>query len=391
MISERHQMPSMPLSTPDLRLLYEPIRVRELTLRNRIVVSPMATYSAIEGKVTDWHVQHIGKLAAGGAGLIFVEQSSVNQQGRITHGCLGIWGDDQVAGLKRLADLIRGLGAASAIQIAHSGRKGSSQRPWEGGGPLGEADRQARGEASWDICAPTALPFDTDWPEPAAMSLTAIDQVVEDYCNAFRRAREAGFDVVELHCAHGYLLHSFLSPLGNQRTDEYGGNRAGRMRLPLRIAASMRAEWPEDLPCFVRLSSVDGVGIGWSLEDSVAFANELKAIGIDVIDCSSGGFKLPSENALVARTPGFQLPFSEKIRRETGLLTMGVGLIRTGEHAALVLQDGKADLVALGRELLWNPNWPAQVAVENGLEQGWDLWPEQYSWWLRRRRHQQGS
>ena len=223
------------------------------------------------------------------------------------------------------------------------------------------------------------------------MSLTEIDGVLEDYRQAFRRAREAGFDAVELHCAHGYLLHSFLSPLGNQRTDEYGGDRAGRMKLPLRIARAMRETWPEHLPCFVRISSVDGVGIGWSIEDSVAFAVELRDLGIDVIDCSSGGFKLPSEHSLVARTPGFQLPFSERIRRDTGLLTMGVGLIRTGEHAALVLEEGQADLVALGRELLWNPNWPAQTAVQNDANGGWDMWPEPYSWWLRRRRVQQGA
>jgi 2,4-dienoyl-CoA reductase-like NADH-dependent reductase (Old Yellow Enzyme family) len=379
-----------PSQAADLRLLYTPMTIRGLTLRNRIVVSPMATYSAVEGYATDWHVQHVGKLAAGGAGLVFVEQSSVNLQGRITHGCLGIWDDAQTEGLRKLADLIRALGAASAIQIAHSGRKGSSQRPWEGGGPLGDLDIAARNEGPWQSCAPSAIPFDVMWPAPEAMSLEAIEAGVEDYRQAFRRALEAGFDVVELHCAHGYLMHSFLSPLGNQRTDEYGGDLAGRMRLPLRIAAMMREMWPDDRPCFVRISSVDGVGVGWSLDESVAFSRALKAIGIDVVDCSSGGFKLPSENALVSRSPGFQLPFSERIRNETGILTMGVGLIRTGQHAALVLQDGKADLVALGRELLWNPNWPAQTAVEADPKPGWDLWPEQYSWWLRRRQVQQG-
>lgn len=223
------------------------------------------------------------------------------------------------------------------------------------------------------------------------MSTQAIEQVVADYRAAFVRARQAGFDVCELHCAHGYLLHSFLSPLGNQRDDDYGGSRDNRMRLPLRIATALRQEWPRHPPCFVRISSVDGVGMGWQLDDSIAFAQSLKALGIDVVDCSSGGFKLPAENNLVARAPGFQLPFSEAIRAQAGMLTMGVGLIRTGEQAAIVLQDGQADLVALGRELLWNPNWPVQVAVEHGLASGWDLMPEQYAWWMRRRRHQQGS
>jgi 2,4-dienoyl-CoA reductase-like NADH-dependent reductase (Old Yellow Enzyme family) len=370
--------------------LFEPYTIRGLTLRNRIVVSPMATYSAVDGHATDWHVQHIGKLAAGGAGLVFVEQSSVNLQGRITYGCLGIWDDSQIAGHRRLADLIRSLGAASAIQIAHSGRKGSSQRPWEGGLALGDVDLAARGEGPWNACAPSSIAFDYDWPVPAEMSLAAIEVVVEDYRAAFIRARAAGYDICELHCAHGYLLHSFLSPLGNQRSDDYGGTRENRMRLPLRIAAIMREVWPEGQPCFVRISSVDGVGIGWSLEDSIAFANELKAIGIDVIDCSSGGFKLPRENSLVARTPGFQLPFSEAIRQEANILTMGVGLIREAQPAALALEAGRCDLVALGRELLWNPNWPAQIAAEHGVGAGWGLWPDQYGWWIKRRFSQQG-
>lgn len=374
----------------DLDILFEPYQLRGLTLRNRIVVSPMATYSAEDGFATDWHVQHIGKLAAGGAGLVFVEQSSVNMQGRITHGCLGIWKDEHVEGLRRLTRLIAGLGAASAIQIAHSGRKGSSQRPWEGGGPLGDPDIEARGEGPWDICAPSAIPFDHGWPIPAEMTLDQIEQVVADYRAAFIRARDAGFDICELHCAHGYLMHSFLSPLGNQRSDAYGGDRAGRMKLPLRIAGAMRELWPDHLPCFVRISSVDGQGVGWQIEDSLAFAVELKKIGIDVIDCSSGGFKLPAENNLVARTTGFQLPFSERIRAEAGIATMGVGLIRTGEQAAIALQDGRADLIALGRELLWNPNWPMQIAAEHDEAHGWELMPPQYGWWLRRRKVQQG-
>jgi 2,4-dienoyl-CoA reductase-like NADH-dependent reductase (Old Yellow Enzyme family) len=315
----------------------------------------------------------------------------VNLQGRITHGCLGIWKDEHVAGLKRLTTLIRDLGAASAIQIAHSGRKGSSQRPWEGGGPLGDADIADRAEGPWESCAPSAKAFDTDWPTPTAMSIEAIEQVVEEYRAAFIRAREAGFDVCELHCAHGYLMHSFLSPLGNQRTDAYGGDRSGRMKLPLRIAGIMREVWPDHLPCFVRVSSVDGMGVGWQLEDTIAYSKELKALGIDMIDCSSGGFKLPAENNLVARTTGFQLPFSEAIREEAGLPTMGVGLIRTGEQAAIALQDGRADLIALGRELLWNPNWPMQIAAKHDEANGWKLMPPQYGWWLRRRKAQQGK
>jgi 2,4-dienoyl-CoA reductase-like NADH-dependent reductase (Old Yellow Enzyme family) len=370
-------------------LLFTPLKIRELELKNRIVVSPMATYSAIDGYSTDWHVGHIAKLAAGGAGLVFVEQSSVNVQGRITYGCLGIWDDGQVPGLKKLASLIHELNAKAAIQIAHSGRKGSSQRPWEGGGPLGAADLE-RGEGPWDIAASSSIPFDEGWPAPHSMTVDDIDGVVEDYRKAFRRAREAGFDVVELHCAHGYLLHSFLSPIANNRNDEYGGSLANRMRLPVRLAAIMREEWPAELPVFVRISSVDGVDIGWSIDDSVEFAKALKQVGVDVVDCSSGGMKLPRGNSLVSRTPGFQVPFAEKIQREAGVPTVAVGLIREVQFAEQVLREGKATLIALGRELLWNPNWPAQAALEMGCDPEWLHWPAQYAWWLKRRVIQQG-
>jgi 2,4-dienoyl-CoA reductase-like NADH-dependent reductase (Old Yellow Enzyme family) len=371
-------------------LLFTPLRLRDLELKNRVVVSPMATYSARDGHATDWHVQHIGKLAAGGAGLVFVEQSSVNTQGRITHGCLGIWDDAHLEGLTKLADIIHQFGAKAAIQIAHSGRKGSSQRPWEGGGPLGGADIAARDEGPWPIAASSTVPFDNGWPAPHMMSHADIDGVAEDFRMAFRRARRAGFDIAELHCAHGYLMHSFLSPLANNRNDDFGGSRDNRMRLPLRIAAIMREEWPDDMPVFVRISSVDGIDIGWSIEDSVAFAQELKRVGIDVIDCSSGGMKLPRGNSLVSREPGFQVPFAERIKREADMPTVAVGLIREADYAEEILKDGKATLIALGRELLWNPNWPAQTALQLGCDPEWSGWPEQYGWWLKRRTAQQG-
>jgi 2,4-dienoyl-CoA reductase-like NADH-dependent reductase (Old Yellow Enzyme family) len=371
-------------------LLFTPQRLRDLELKNRVVVSPMATYSARDGHATDWHVQHIGKLAAGGAGLVFVEQSSVNTQGRITHGCLGIWDDAHLEGLTKLADIIHQFGAKAAIQIAHSGRKGSSQRPWEGGGPLGGADIAARDEGPWPIAASSTVPFDNGWPAPHMMSHADIDGVAEDFRMAFRRARKAGFDIAELHCAHGYLMHSFLSPLANNRNDDFGGSRDNRMRLPLRIAAIMREEWPDDMPVFVRISSVDGIDIGWSIEDSVAFAQELKRVGVDVIDCSSGGMKLPRGNSLVSREPGFQVPFAERIKREADMPTVAVGLIREADYAEEILKDGKATLIALGRELLWNPNWPAQTALQLGCDPEWSGWPEQYGWWLKRRIAQQG-
>ncbi|WP_441231984.1 NADH:flavin oxidoreductase/NADH oxidase [Tardiphaga sp. 215_C5_N2_1] len=374
----------------DQPLLFTPIEIRDLRLKNRVVVSPMATYSARNGFATDWHVSHVGKLAAGGAGLVFVEQSSVSVQGRITHGCLGIWDDAHMSGLAKLARLIHDLNAKAAIQIAHGGRKSSSQRPWEGGEPLGETDVAARGEGPWDIAASSSIPFDNGWPAPHMMTATDIDQTVDDYRAAFRRAREAGYDVVELHCAHGYLMHSFLSPLANNRNDDFGGSRENRMRLPLRIAAVMREEWPDHLPALVRISSVDGVDIGWSIEDSVAFAIELKKIGIDMVDCSSGGMKLPRGNSLVSRMPGFQVPFAEQIQREAAMPTIAVGLIREPEYAEEILQKDQATLIALGRELLWNPNWPAQAALQLGCDPEWAGWPDQYGWWLKRRTVQQG-
>lgn len=371
-------------------MLFTPLQIRDLTLKNRVVVSPMATYSAIDGNVTDWHVAHIGKLAAGGAGLVFVEQSSITLQGRITYGCLGIWDDSHVAGLAKLASIIGSMGAKSAIQIAHSGRKGSSQRPWEGGGPLGDADAVSRGEGPWQVAASSAIPFDDGWPAPHMLTEDEIDRLVDDFRHAFRRARAAGFDIVELHCAHGYLMHSFLSPLANNRDDRYGGSRENRMRLPLRVAQVMREEWPDHLPAFVRISSVDGIDIGWSIEDSVAFASELKKVGVDFIDCSSGGMKLPRGKSLVSRQPGFQVPFAERIQREAGIPTVAVGLIREAEYAEAILQENKATLIALGRELLWNPNWPAQAALQLGCDPEWKNWPDQYGWWLKRRVAQQG-
>jgi 2,4-dienoyl-CoA reductase-like NADH-dependent reductase (Old Yellow Enzyme family) len=371
-------------------LLFTPLGLRALTLKNRIVASPMTMYSAVDGRSTDWHAAHIAKLASGGAGLVFVEQCAVSVQGRITHGDLGIWRDEHVEGLSKLSSIIHDMNAIAGIQINHGGRKGSSQRPWEGGGPLGPADLASRNEGPWIAAAPSSIPFDEDWPALQEMSAQDIDSVVDDFRRATVRAHRAGFDVVELHCAHGYLLHSFLSPLTNNREDQYGGSLENRMRLPLRVASAVRREWPGQLPVFVRVSSVDGVGVGWSIDDTVEFAKNLKAIGIDVVDCSSGGVKLPRDKSLPARTPGFQVPFAAKIQAEADIPTVAVGLIRECGFAESILQENKATLVALARELLWNPNWPVQAALEMGCDPDWGNWPVQYGWWLKRRTLQQG-
>ena len=372
-------------------LLFTPLQLRGLTLKNRVMLSPMAIYGAKDGFTSDLHLVHYGRFALGGVGLIFVENTAVTDEGRITHGCPGLWRDEQAENLKRITAFAHECGAAVGIQLSHCGRKGSSQRPWHGGMPLGEADLAAREELSWPIRASSSEPFDSGWPSPKELTVAEIDELVEDYRRATVRARDAGFDVVEMHCAHGYLLHSFLSPLANTRTDDYGGSLENRMRLPLRIAAAMRAEWPEDRPIFTRISSVDGINVGWSIDDSVAFARELKAVGVDVIDCSSGGMKLPRGQSLVSRTRGFQVPFAGRVRREVEIPTVAVGLIRDAEYAESVLAEGDSALIAIGREALFNPNWAVGAALELKGGSGWEDWQERYGWWLERRSIQQGD
>lgn len=372
-------------------LLFQPMTLRGLTLKNRIVISPMATYSAEDGFASDWHFAHLSRFALGGAGLIFLEATGVTREGRITNGCTGLWSDDQVAPLRRITEFIRSQGSASAIQIAHGGRKASAQRPWHGNGPLGTEDTDARGDEIWEPVAPSADAFTDGWPVPKALSEADLDEVEAAWAAAARRSLEADFDVLEIHSAHGYLLHSFLSPLSNHRNDEYGGDFEGRTRFPLRVVEAVRKAWPDDRPLFCRLSTVDGVGVGWSIEDSVAYAKLLKERGVDVIDCSTGGMRLDRDTALPARVPGFQVPFAEQIRHEAEVPTMAVGLIREAAHAEKVLEEGQADLVAIGREALWNPNWPLHAALELKGEPGWDDWAPPYEWWMRRRARQQGE
>ena len=371
-------------------VLFEPFKLRSLLLKNRIVLSPMATYGAEEGLTNDLHLVHYGRFALGGAGLIIVENTAVTRDGRITYGCPGLWSDEQLTNLRRIVDFVHANGSAIGIQLCHSGRKGASQRPWHGGKPLGDHDT-AHGEPSWPIRAPSSEPFDVGWPAPRALTLEEIDQLVDAFRKATIRARTAGFDLVEMHCAHGYLLHSFLSPLANHREDEYGGSIENRMRFPLRVAEAMRSEWPDGKPVIARISSVDGIDIGWSLEDSVLYAKALRDRGFDAIDCSSGGMILPKGHSLVSRIPGFQVPFARRIKREVGIPTVAVGLIRNGQQAEAVLEAGDADLIAIGREMLFNPNWAAHAALDLMGDVGWEVWQERYGWWLARRAKQQGD
>jgi 2,4-dienoyl-CoA reductase-like NADH-dependent reductase (Old Yellow Enzyme family) len=371
-------------------LLFQPLRLRGLELRNRVVIAPMGTYTAQDGLFSDWHHVHYGKLAQGGAGLVFVEATAIAPEGRVTHGCAGLWSDAHVAPLRRIVDFARSAGVAVGIQLAHGGRKACMQRPWYGNSQIGPADI-ARGDLPWDVVGPTNEPWGPGWLEPRAMTKADLEAVKGRYRDAIARAAAAGMDVVELHGAHGYLLHSFLSPFNNQRNDAYGGDLAGRMRFPLDVAAVAREVWPRDRPLFWRVSAVDGINVGLQLGDTIVFAKELKKIGVDVIDCSSGGMLLPKGASLVSRLPGFQVPFAEAIRREAEISSMAVGLIREARFAEQILQEGKADLIAIAREALYNPNWPQHAALELGADPDWDLWPEQYGWWLKRRDRQQAA
>jgi 2,4-dienoyl-CoA reductase-like NADH-dependent reductase (Old Yellow Enzyme family) len=319
------------------------------------------------------------------------EATSVTEDGRITHGCAGLWLDAQIDNLRRVTTFMHQFGAAAGMQLGHSGWKGATRRPWHGGGPLTAEDREQRDEAPWGIKSPSAEPFSTGWATPHELTQHDLDHLVDAFRQSARRANEAEFDVIELHCAHGYLLHSFLSPLANHRTDKYGGSLENRMRFPLRVAKVIRQAWPTEKPMFVRISSVDGIDVGWRIEDSVAFAKELRKLGVDAIDCSSGGMNLPRGKQLVSRTPGFQVPFAARIRCEAEIPTIAVGLIRDVRQAQAVLENGDADLVALAREALFNPNWAAQAAVELMPESGWNSWPEPFGWWLERRARSSGG
>ncbi len=369
--------------------LFSPVTLRDLTLKNRVVISPMCMYSAVDGMAGEFHLVHLGRFALGGAGLVFVEATAVSRRGRITHGCVGLWSDEHAVPLQRIAAFLHASGSAAGIQLSHSGFKGSSQRPWEGAGPLGPADADQRGDAPWDTEAVTDRPFDEGWPVPAEMGREEIAQLVSDFTAAAARADKAGFDVVELHCAHGYLLHAFLSPLANTRRDEYGGSLENRMRLPLAVIEAVRNVWPAHKPLFVRISSVDGIDVGWLIEDSVRFAAAAKARGVDVIDCSSGGMKLEKHQNLLARAPGFHVPYAERVRREAEIPTIAVGLIRDPHQAEAILAEGRADLVSIAREALLNPNWPAEAALHLEGSPAWRRWPEQFGWWLVRRARQQ--
>ncbi len=338
--------------------LLSPLTVRGLTLKNRVVISPMCQYSAIDGVVTDWHLVHLGRFAIGGAALVFVEATGVEARGRISPGDVGLWNDEQARALARIADFLKANGAAAGIQLAHAGRKGSTRRPWDGGAELAAGDL-AKGEPPWETLAPSAIPFADNYPRPRAMSLADMAEVILAFRQATQRAEDAGFDVVEIHAAHGYLLHEFLSPLANHRTDQYGGDLAGRMRFPLEVVETVRAIWPTSKPLFLRVSASDYVDGGLIVDDTIAFAGAAKALGVDVVDCSSGG-NTPTPPTLY---PGYQVPYAQAVRAGADIATMAVGLILDPRQAEDILIEGKADLIALARPALDDPNFAIHASA----------------------------
>jgi 2,4-dienoyl-CoA reductase-like NADH-dependent reductase (Old Yellow Enzyme family) len=363
-------------------MLFQSFRLRGIEARNRIVISPMCQYSAHDGHLDDWHLVNLGRFAIGGAGIIFTEATAVQKRGRITHGCPGLWTDSQIPGHARIAQFLLREGAVPAIQLGHAGRKAGMQRPWFGNGPLG-ADDFARGDMPWTPVGPSAIPVDEGWPVPHELSVPEIAQLVKDFVAATHRALAAGYRLIEIHGAHGYLVHSFLSPLSNHRTDAYGGNLQGRMRLALEIAEALRAVMPDDVPLAFRTSAVDGTEEGWQLDDTVVLARELKARGVDVVDCSSGGIAGPATAARGAkRQPGFQVPYAERVRREVGIPTIAVGLITHPKQAEEILVKGQADLIAIAREALFDPMWPLHAAQSLRHDVEYEMWPKQSGWWL---------
>ncbi len=377
-------------------MLFSPLTLRDIVLPNRIAVSPLCMYSAVNGIAQPWHFAHLSTFARGKAGLVFAEATAVEARGRITPGCLGIWTDQQADALRPITEFISSMGCVPGIQLAHAGRKASTRPPFvdRPGQPLQPQDNDL-GDGPWQTIAASALPIGPGWTAPTEMDESDLDTVIAGFASAARRSVNAGFKVIEIHMAHGYLLHSFLSPLSNLRQDDYGGDLTARMSFPLKVAAAVRAIMPDQIPLFIRISAIDGTPDGWTMEDSIIFGHALEQLGVDVVDCSSGGisgaprFRSDDDGKPLtkssARSPGFQVPFAERMRRETNLKSMAVGVITDPHQSEQILQQGCADIVALGREIMHNPFWPLHAAAELGHDTDFSMWPDQYAWAVDRR------
>ncbi len=343
--------------------LFDPLAIRDITFANRVFVSPMCQYSSTDGYANDWHFVHLGSRAVGGAGLVFTEATAVLPEGRISPHDLGIWMDDHIEPLARIVRFVHGQGSVAGMQLAHAGRKASTYRPWSGHGTIPESN------GGWNnVVAPSALAFADQYPMPQALSIDGIKNIVSAFANAARRASEAGFDVIEIHAAHGYLIHEFLSPLSNHRTDVYGDSFENRTRILREIVTAVRGTWPERAPLFVRISASDWVDGGWDIQQSVELARRLKELGADLIDCSSGG-NVP--HAKIPVGPGYQTHFAEQIRREADILTGTVGMITSPVQAEHIIATGQADAVIIARELLRDPYWPLRAARELAQPVSW--------------------
>jgi 2,4-dienoyl-CoA reductase-like NADH-dependent reductase (Old Yellow Enzyme family) len=338
--------------------LFEPLSQRGVTLRNRLIISPMCQYSAVDGMPDDWHLVHLGSRAVGGAGAVIAEATGVSAEGRITPGDVGLWNAEQIGAWKRITRFIAKNGAVPGIQLAHAGRKASTKAPWEGGGSV------AADAGAWQTVAPSAIPFDKHWHVPQELDEKGIAKVVEDFRQAAIRAIEAGFRIIEIHGAHGYLLHQFLSPLSNQRSDSWGGDLTGRSRLLLTVVRAVREVWPADLPLWVRLSATDWAEGGWDIDETVTLAAMLKPLGVDMVDVSTGGL-VP--HVKIPDTPGYQVPYAARVRREAGIATGAVGLITEPEQADRIIADGDADVVLLARASLRDPYFPRTAAKALGV------------------------
>ena len=346
---------------PHTPLLFQPISFRSVTARNRIVVSPMCQYSADDGLGGDWHIQHLGARAMGGAGIVFTEATHVSAVGRITHNCLGLWNAQHQALLRRIVAIIERGGAVPAVQLAHAGRKASVQRPWDGGAPVTPQD------GGWVPLAPSAVPMVAGATDPHALSVAEIADIAGQFATAARLAREAGVKLLELHAAHGYLAHSFLSPISNRRNDEYGGDAEGRSRFLMQTLDAIRSEWPAELPLWVRLSCTDWTPGGLTIGDTVALCRRLAARGdVDLIDCSSGG--VAAAQHIPSLHPGYQVPFADAVKHGAGIATGAVGLITEPTHAAEILANDRADVVLLARAVLADPTWPLRAAKALGVK-----------------------
>lgn len=368
-----------------LASLYSAFALRGVAFKNRIAVSPMSQYRSVDGYANDWHMVHLGRFAMGGAGLVYAEATAVEKDGRRTHGDLGLWEDAQIDSLRPIAQFIEREGALPGIQLGHAGRKASERRPWHGETPVDDEDVATRDEAPWQAIAPSPLPYADGWPAPAEMTEDDIQRVIRSFGDAARRAREGGFRIIEVYAAHGFLVHQFLSPISNRRQDGWGGSLENRQRFATEVARAIRANWPEDYPLAFRLSATDWLDGGIEIDETVATARALKAEGVDMIDCSTGGIGGKERPRRMVIEEGFQTPFADRVRKDADIATMAVGFLWSAQACEEIIASGKADMIAMARELLDDPNWPLRNAARLEADENHAMWPIESGWWLMKR------